>query len=182
MSDTEGQTENAAGAGEVSLRQPTLFHLIAILPTWMAALSLFALMVMTFFDVILRSALNNPIESATELTRLFMAIVVFASLPMVSWKGRHIVVDLLDPVYSRKLARLRDIVIDLGCGLALLWPARRVWDLAERARSYGDVTEYLGFPQYLPGWFIAFFTLATAIVFLARGVTRIVAPARVPVT
>ena len=181
MSDTiEGQTENAVDAREASLRQPTLFHLIAILPTWIAAFFLFALMVMTFFDVVLRSALNNPIESATELTRLFMAIVVFASLPMVSWKDNHIVVDLLDPIFSRRLAHLRAIVIDLVCGLALLWPAKRIWDLAERARGYGDVSEYLNFPQYLPGWFIAFFTLVTALVFLARGITRIVAPTRVP--
>ena len=178
--DIEGQTENAVDAREASLRQPTVFHLVAVLPTWIAAFCLFALMVMTFFDVILRSAANNPIESATELTRLFMAIVVFASLPMVSWKGNHIAVDLLDPIFSRGLARLRDIAIDLICGLALLWPAKRIWDLAERARSYGDVTEYLGFPQYLPGWFIAFFTLVTAIVFLARGITRIIAPSRVP--
>lgn len=175
----EGETENAVGVEEASLRQPTVFHLIAMLPTWIAAFFLFALMGMTFFDVILRSAANNPIESATELTRLFMAIIVFASLPMVTWKGNHIAVDLLDPVFSRRLARWRDSVIDLACGLALLWPAKRIWDLAERARGYGDVTEYLGFPQYIPGWFIAFFTLITALVFLARGITRMIDPSKV---
>ena len=181
MSDIEGQTENAVGASEASFRQPSLLLYIAVLPTWVAAFTLFALMVMTFFDVILRSAVNNPIESATELTRLFMAIVVFASLPMVSWKGSHIIVDLLDPIYTRTMARIRDIAVDLICGVALLWPAKRVWDLAERARSYGDVTEYIGFPQHIPGWFIAFFTLVTALVFIARGLTRMFAPHKVPV-
>lgn len=180
MTDNEGQSEAEIGAAEASFRQPSFFHYIAVIPTWTAAFFLFALMAMTFFDVILRSTINNPIESATELTRLFMAIVVFATLPLVSWKGSHIVVDLLDPIFSRRLAHIRDIVIDLICGVALLWPAKRVWELAERARSYGDVTEYLGLPQHYTGWFIAFFTLITALVFLARGITRIVAPGKVP--
>ena len=180
MTDIEGQTENEIGAAEASFRQPSFFHYIAVIPTWVAAFFLFALMAMTFFDVILRSVVNNPIESATELTRLFMAIVVFASLPIISWKGSHIVVDLLDPIFSRRLARFRDTAIDLICGVVLLWPAKRVWELAERARSYGDVTEYLGLPQHYTGWFIAFFTLLTALVFLARGLTRMFAPDKVP--
>ncbi len=178
--DAEGQTENAVDLRETSLRQPSVFHLIALVPTWIAAAFLFALMTMTFADVLLRSAANNPIESATELTRLFMAVIVFASLPMVSWKGQHIAVDLLDPVFPAALARWRDILMDIACGAALLWPAKRIWDLAERARGYGDVTEYLGFPQYVPGWFVAFFTAVTALAFIARGVTRLVAPSTVP--
>ena len=180
MTDIEGKTETELDEAAISFRQPSFFHYIAVVPTWVAAFFLFALMVMTFFDVVLRSTINNPIESATELTRLFMAIIVFASLPMVSWKGAHIVVDLLDPVFTRKMAHNRDIVIDLTCGVILLWPAKRVWELAERARSYGDVTEYLGLPQHLTGWFIALFTLLTALVFLARGITRIFAPGKVP--
>lgn len=158
----------------------TIWAILVRVPTWLAAFVLFVLMVMTFSDVILRSAFNNPIESATELTRFFMAIIVFASLPMVSWKGNHIVVDLMDPFFNRVMSRIRDIVIDLSCGIMLLWPAKRVWDLAERAREFGDVTEYLGFPQHIIAWFIAVFTFLTAIVFIARGITRIVAPSRVP--
>lgn len=171
MSDTQ---EPPGAAFE--LRQPTPWHYLAVAPTWLAAVALFALMCMTFADVILRSAFNAPIEWATELTRIFMAVVVFASLPMVTWRGEHIIVDLMDPMFSRRLARLRDIVIDLACGALLLWPAKRVFDLAERARGYGDVTEYMGFPQHVTGWFIAAFTGATAAVFLARGVVRILAP------
>lgn len=169
-----------APAGIGTLRQPSLWHYIAVLPTWLAAAVLFVLMAMTFADVILRSVANNPIESATELTRFFMAIMVFSALPMVSWKGSHIVVDLMDPLFSRRLARLRDIAIDLICGVVLLWPAKRVWDLAERARDFGDVTEYLGFPQHIIGWFIAFFAFVTALVFVARGLARMFFPAKVP--
>jgi len=156
--------------------------LLAHGPSWLAAIALFALMVMTFFDVVLRSMFDNPIEAATELTRLFMAIIVFSSLPIVTWKGSQIVVDLLDPLYSKFLGRIRDGVIDLVCGIVLLWPALRVWQLAERARSYGDVTEYLNMPQFYIAYFISVSTFITAFVLLVRFVLRIVAPTRVPTT
>jgi TRAP-type C4-dicarboxylate transport system permease small subunit len=110
-----------------------------------------------------------------------MAIIVFSSLPIVSWKGNNIVVDLMDPFFSRKLALIRDVAIDLTCGVILLWPAKRVWDLAERARSYGDVTEYLNLPQHYIGWFIALFTFVTALTFLARATLLIFTSAKGPV-
>jgi TRAP-type C4-dicarboxylate transport system permease small subunit len=164
---------------EASLKQDSFWHYLAVLPTWFAAATLFVLMMMTFLDVLLRSIANNPIESATELTRLFMAIIVFSSLPTVSWKGQNIVVDLLDPLFSRRLALIRDIAVDLVCGFVLLWPAKRVWDLAERARSYGDVTEYLHMPQHYIAWYIAVFSFATALTFIVRGLARIFAPSKV---
>ena len=131
---------------------------------------------MTFFDVILRSTINDPIESATELTRLFMGIMVFAALPVISWRGEHIVVDLLDPLFSAPLARIRDAIINLFSGALLLWPAWRVWALAERALNYGDVTEYLNIPQFYIAYFIALMTFITALSLLARGLAFIFAP------
>lgn len=180
MKEPEIGVQESNGPDGAGLRQPSVWHYIAVAPTWFAAGILFILMAMTFADVVLRSVLNNPIESATELTRLFMAILVFASLPMVSWKGEHIVVDLLDPLFSRQLARLRDVAIDLFCGVILFWPAIRVWELAERAREFGDVTEYIAFPQHIIGWFIAFFTFATAILYVVRGCVRIFAGSEAP--
>ena len=149
---------------------------LALLPSLLAAAVLFALMTMTFFDVILRSVLNDPIESATELTRLFMGIMVFASLPVISWRGEHIVVDLFDPMFGEKAARFRDALINLVCGAMLFWPAQRVWVLAERARSYGDVTEYLNIPQFYIAYFIAVSTFVTALALLARGLAFMFAP------
>ncbi len=166
-------------SGELSSpRQTGIWGCIVMLPTWLAASTLFLLMAMTFADVILRSVINDPIESATELTRFFMAIIVFSALPMVSWKSGHIIVDLMDPFFGRRASRVRDITIDLFCGVVLFWPAKRVWDLAERARDFGDVTEYLGFPQFVIGWFIAAFTFLTAVIFVARGLTRMFAPSK----
>lgn len=147
------------------------------LPTAMAAAALLALMVLTFADVVLRSVFNAPIEVAADLTRLLMAIMVFSVMPVLSGQGGHISVDLLDEPFSRiGLARLRDALGSLFCGAILILPASRVYDLAERSKSYGDVMEYLGLPLHYIGWFIALMTGITALVLLARGALLILAP------
>ena len=94
-----------------------------------AAASLFFLMAMTFFDVLLRSALNDPIEAAPELTRMSVAIIVFASLPVLSARGGHISVDLLDgdreisvigemrPFKIHLLGGVIDLLVVMGAGM-----------------------------------------------------------------
>ena len=74
-------------------------------PVLLAATALFVMMSMTFFDVVLRSTINTPIEAATELTRILMAVVVFSALPVVSGRAGHISVDVLDWVFTRRAAR-----------------------------------------------------------------------------
>lgn len=154
-----------------------LLRAVAGLPVFVAACSLFFLMVLTFCDVILRSVFNSPIEAATELTRMSMAITIFAVMPVVSGAGKHIYVDLLDGLFYRlRLNRVRDALICFGCGAILWWPAGRVVVLAERARSYGDMTEYLNIPVFYMSWFIAIMTYATMMVLILRGLAIVFAP------
>jgi TRAP-type C4-dicarboxylate transport system permease small subunit len=154
-----------------------LIRQLAKLPIALASVALFALMVMIFADVMMRSAFNAPFEAATELTRWFMAIIVFLMMPIISGKQEHIVVDLTDSFFTNKWAvRIRDGLINLVCGAMLFWPARQVVVLAERARSYGDVTEYLALPQFYIEWFIAIMTFVTAIVLAVRGLIILIAP------
>lgn len=144
-------------------------HWLARLPSWVAAIALFLLMVMTFSDVILRSLFNDPIESATELTRILMALVVFSSLPVVAARGGHIVVDLLDHFFTPFAGRLRDGLVNIICGGLLYWPVERVYVLAKRAQNNGDVTEYLNLPQFYMSYFIFILAAVTAIVMIIRG-------------
>ena len=48
--------------------------------------------------------------------------------------------------------------------------------LAERARDYGDVTEYLSIPQFYVGWFITVFTALAAIAMIVVGLLHLFAP------
>jgi len=134
-------------------------------------------MLLTFSDVMLRSILNAPIQIAADLTRVLMAVIVFSVMPAICAKGQQISVDLLDRQFSRYgLARWREVLVSLFCGVILLWPAQRVWVLAERSRSYGDVMEYLGIGLHYVGWFVALMTLITAIALIVRGMLALIRP------
>ena len=158
-------------------RPVQILRRLAALPLAIASVVLFFLMVMTFLDVFLRSAFNDPIGSAPELTRMSVAIIVFTALPVLSGRGGHITVDLLDPLYTRwGIMRLWEGLMSVGCGIMLWWPAFRVVDLAERSRSYGDLTEFLQIPTFYIGWLIALLTFATMIVLILRGLLLLFAP------
>ena len=156
-----------------------MMRILLHIPIVTAAAALFLLMVMTFSDVMLRSMANAPIEQATELTRIFMAIIVFSVMPIVSTNGEHIAVDLTDGLFDRfGLTRLRDGCLFLICGALLFWPMQRVWILAERARDFGDVTEYLSIPQFLVGWFIAGSLAITMIAMICVGLAILIRGAK----
>lgn len=144
------------------------FDTLQEIPLIAASIILFLMMAMTFADVVMRSALNAPLEASTELTRIAMAVIVFTVLPVVSWRNEHISVDLLDRFFHPVLARCRDALVSFTCGAMLFWPAQRIVVLAERAASYGDVTEYLGIPQTYIAWFIAVMTFVTAVTLVIR--------------
>lgn len=156
-----------------------VFTVSAWMPKMLASLALFALMILTFSDVILRSVFNAPIEYAADLTRLLMAVMVFSALPVLSASGKHISVDLLDGIFERtRLTRWRNAFTDLFCGLILVLPAMRVIDLAERSRSYGDLMEYLRLPLHYVGWFIGLLTALTALILVVRGLGFLFVPGR----
>jgi TRAP-type C4-dicarboxylate transport system permease small subunit len=97
-------------------------------------------------------------------------------LPVISAQSGHIAVDLLDGLFPPRVARWREALISLVCGGMLWWPAERVVVLAERARSYGDVTEYLEIPQFYIAWFVAVMTYATMAALLVRAALLVLAP------
>ena len=88
-------------------------------------------------------------------------------------------VDLFDGFFNPTAARVRDAAVNLISGALLLWPALRVWQLAARAREYGDITEYLHIPQFYIAYFIAVSTFVTAVALFARGAAFAFAPSLV---
>ncbi|MCB1756691.1 MAG: TRAP transporter small permease [Gammaproteobacteria bacterium] len=140
----------------------------------LASAALFALMLMTFSDVMMRSLFNAPIQVATELTRIFMAVLVFASLPVMMVRGGAISVDLLDPLFRAwRVERIQRGLIDVFTGIILYWPVQRLWVLVERTQSYGEVTEFLRLPQYLVLGFITFAVALTAVATLLKGLIEL---------
>lgn len=157
-----------------------LSRTLSVIPLTVASATLFFLMVMTFVDVFLRSAANAPLGAAPELTKISVAIIVFSAMPVLSGREGHISVDLLDPLYSRLgVDRLWQAIMSVICGIMLWWPANYVVVLAERERSYGDVTEFLHIPTFYVSWFIAIMTFLTMAVLILRGLVLLFLPRHV---
>lgn len=142
-----------------------------------AGATLFGMMLLTTLDVTGRYFFNSPILGAVELTQLMLAALVFLSLPVVCWRQEHVSVDLLDAIFPPRLIWVRELIVNLIVTAALWVMAQRVWALAERAFSWGDVTEFLRIPYgYLIGLIAimlglsALLTLARATLYLLEGI------------
>ena len=70
-----------------------------------AGIALFAMMALTFADVIGRKFVGNSLPGAVELTEIFMVLMIYFALPLASIAGEHIVFDLLDRMLPPALLR-----------------------------------------------------------------------------
>lgn len=114
----------------------------------LAALALFAIMVLTLVDVGGRKLLSASVPGSLELTELLLVVVIFAGLPLVSMHGEHVVFDSLDRWLPRAVRRVQQAAVDLFCVAALAGIAWLMWDKGGRMAGYGDVTPQLQLPLW----------------------------------
>lgn len=113
-----------------------------------AALALFAIMALTFFDVGGRKLLSNSIPGSLELTELLMVAVIFAALPLVSLRGEHVVFDSLDSRLPPGVRRTQQALVHLLCAASMLGLAWLMWQTGSDFRAAGEVTAQLGIPKH----------------------------------
>ena len=120
--------------------------LLATLCRVLAALALFAIMLLTFVDVVGRKFFSASVTGSLELTELLMVVVIFAALPLVSLAGEHVVFDSLDRWVPATLRRVQQAAVDLLVLALLLGLAWLMWVKAGNMQSYGDITAQLKLP------------------------------------
>lgn len=129
----------------------------------LAAASLFALMILTCADVVGRYFLNRPVPGATELTEMGLAVVVFSIMPIVTWRGGQIVVDLFDNILPHAMLRALIWLSTALIGTSLYFVALRVWQLGARNLKRGIVSDFLHIPTGYVIQYIAIFSWLTVI-------------------
>jgi TRAP-type C4-dicarboxylate transport system permease small subunit len=108
-----------------------------------ASAILFAMMGLTFVDVVARYVFSRPIRGAFEVTELLLLVLIFAGLPLVSYADQHVTMDFIDRLVGRPTrARLeRGVHVVTAAIMALLtW---LVWLKADRIWGYRDATDVL---------------------------------------
>ena len=145
---------------------------LALFLNGLAAITLFALMLITCVDVVGRYVFNSPLVGSTELTEMAVGIVVFSAFPIISWRRENIVVDILDNYVSPRLDFIRTIIINCVSAIALYFIGQRIILLGKRSLGYGEVSEYLAIPT---GWMINFIGImcwVTAFLLVTVGIYR----------
>src|SRR5688572_6536462 len=77
-----------------------------------ASAILFAMMALTFVDVVARYVFNRPIRGAFELTELLLLVLIFAGLPLVSHADEHVTMDFVDRWLGAAARRALNLAID----------------------------------------------------------------------
>jgi len=128
----------------------------------LAAALIFCLMLLTCVDVVGRYFFNKPVMGGFELTEMLLAALIFAGLPLVTLRGEHIIVDILDPVTPDWLFRVQHLVATLlgaACTAYLAW---RLGLRADELASRGETTSQLGFRIAWLAWAMSFLMGLTA--------------------
>jgi len=134
----------------------------------LAALLLFAMMILTVIDVCGRYFFARPVPAAFELTQILMAFLIFAALPSVSARGEHVAIGLIDSILGARLLAWRARLIDVAAALIAAVLAWRMAVLALRLSEYGDRFEFVAIRKAWIAWPIAALLAATAVALLCR--------------
>jgi TRAP-type C4-dicarboxylate transport system permease small subunit len=108
-----------------------------------AAIALFAMMLLTFADVFSRKFLGNSITGAVELTELGMLMMIFCALPLASLASEHVVFDLFDRLLPARWVWAQQTLANLVTAAIFAGAALIVWQRALRTSEMGDTTATL---------------------------------------
>lgn len=140
-----------------------------------AALTLFAMMALTFVNVVMRYFLRQPISGAFEIMTYMMGAMLFVSLVLVAGRSEHVRVGLLDGWVPGWLRQIRIVLFNLvmaGIAGLLGW---RLWLFGDRLARWGEKTQMYGLPLDWLAWMMAVCCYASALFFVLtalRGAMR----------
>lgn len=175
-------SDSAAPSAEVVTGKTVLGRLELLLSLF-AALVLFVLMLLRCVDVAGRYIFNAPVPGAAELTGLGLALLVFATLPIITAYSEHVSVGLLELVsgrFSRYTRQLERAVLLLTSLAALSLMAWRLWTKGAELASYGDGTSYLNIPVAPFAYFMSIMSALAVVVVVLQIIALFRKPADVP--
>ncbi len=133
-----------------------------------SCIALFAMMLVTFIDVLGRYFFASPLPAAYELISLIMPAIIFCALPMVNLTEGHVTIDLLDSMVPKAIQRWQSFLVNLIAAGALAMIAWRLFVLSQDHHEFDGVTDEL----YLPLWP---FSAAMGVLCVIAAITMIVA-------
>jgi len=141
-----------------------------------AALTLFVLMILTCTDVLGRYLFDNSLDAASELTEVCIAIIVFAEMPIITWRGGHVVVDIIDSFFSKTIIKVLALLSIFIMASSLYYVAHRIFFMGARSLRRGEESEYLAIPMGYIVQYIAIMSWITAGAVITYGIYILLFP------
>jgi TRAP-type transport system small permease protein len=133
-----------------------------------ASALLFAMMCLTFVDVVGRYLFSSPIRGGFEITELTLLVLIFAGLPLVSHGDEHVTMDFIDRMMP---PRALNVLVRIVHALVAAMFFFLTWQMlikAARISSYGDTTDVLRISVGPFVYFMAAMILLTALVHIFK--------------
>jgi TRAP-type C4-dicarboxylate transport system permease small subunit len=124
------------------------------------------MMIITVVDVVARYFFSAPLPASFEGTEVLLATLIFAGLPLVTARGRHITIDFVDRFVPSRWRRFHRSAVELLGGFVLAIVAWVVWGTAGKIAAAGLHTDILAIPFAPLAYFISVMVGLSAIVFL----------------
>ena len=133
-----------------------------------ASAILFAMMLLTFVDVVARYLFNFPLRGGFEITELMLLVLIFAGLPLVSHADEHVTMDFIDRMLPPRALLLVVRAAHALCAAVMFFLTWQVWIKARTISGYGDTTDVLKIVVGPFVYFMAAMILLTGLVHLYK--------------
>lgn len=158
-----------------SVTQDYPYHdaLLTKLLGWAAAIPLFIMMVLTFYDVTGRYLFNSPLQGSYELNEVLLGLSVFSALPLATLRDEHVTVSLLDGVFRGRVRLIQELIVSIVSFVVLSGLAWRLADQANTLATYDDRSMFLQIPYAWVAYFMTVMAIVSACLILMLAARRL---------
>lgn len=150
-----------SGTGSLPASGPARWMVIGL--TVAIAVLVFALMAVTFIDVVGRYFFDAPIPGTFEVVSFLLALLVFSGLPLVTRDERHITVTLMEGLFKGWGLWFQKVVVAMASAAVLGFIAERLWRTAGDMAEMETLLEYFDVPF---AYFVYFMAILSFLSFL----------------
>jgi TRAP-type C4-dicarboxylate transport system permease small subunit len=119
----------------IEIDGPAWPRAVANVLSYLAAGLIFALMALTFADVVARYIVNSPIPGAFEVVGFILGIAVFTAIAVVSFRNEHITVSMFDHLFRGRVRWCQQAFVIFVSAVATGFIAYRMFASAEKMRE-----------------------------------------------
>lgn len=110
------------------------------------ALVLFCMMALVTVDVFGRYVFNTPVKGGFEIVQFMLAILIFLSLPLITWDNGHVTVSIFEGYFERHFTRTQQMFVLLFSAVSLVVITWRMWLQGVVLTEGKQITGFLEWP------------------------------------